>query len=769
LVLALCLAVASIVAESGMRSASADPTLSNTLGNGEPMVATDTSGLGGEQYYQNNQRNFWWNEYARRWDGIMPTASPPAASASAWWMWHGLDGTPTPVGLMEDGSGRTPDAYWDASARLLYVFFSRGNSGTSKFRRYAYDQGADRYVEQTPSAGVNAPTRMRGGRRVTIVKSPNGYLWAGVNSAETNEILVSRSTDGGNTWGEVAKLKDTAMAGDGHWVTFTGGGATRVGFAATEDGLAPGGEPRVHFLQIDQDEPDWRNPARWSDETTTLPDWEGDERADDELSAVVFENRVFIVIETEPLGNARKNGDPQLIVYERAPEGSWSKHVIRRYGGLDAKRPTITVDAATRALIVSAGTTQRTHADLWYAPIDSLAGRDEQWSTLRIFQVSDPTTENLYNTRLALPRLPVSGGAANFPVLINDRGDAKRMWRQVVNTSGGDPSPPPPGDDPPPGEDPPPDDPPGEDPPPDDDPPDVALPAPTGLTTTPTSLGIDLDWNDGPSQVAGYRVERSTSATGTFTQLHSGLLTSSNYRDTTAPLNATSYYRVVAVDADGAASPASTVSGTRSIAFRASTTASGRNLRSVSVARPAGVASGDVLLASVLTATTPTVTPPAGWSVVRDDVNGSALRQVTYVKVAGANEPTTYSWALSSQASATAIVSAYRGVDTTTPIAASSGQANASSTDITAPSLTAPVPNTLLAGFFGLNASTSIEEPGGMILQAQVQQTPGNQKLGAGSSDEIRVPSGSSGSRVATAGRAGESIGHLVALRPAGG
>jgi hypothetical protein len=296
--------------------------------------------------------------------------------------------------------------------------------------------------------------------------------------------------------------------------------------------------------------------------------------------------------------------------------------------------------------------------------------------------------------------------------------------------------------------------------------PDVAADAPTGLSAVSTSISIDLDWDDGT--VAGYRVERSASATGTFTQLHSGLLTSSNYRDTTAPLNATSYYRVTALDDDGVASPPSTVDVARSIAFRASTTASGRNLSSVSVERPSGVVSGDVLLASVLTATTPTVTPPAGWSVVRDDVNGSALRQVTYVKVAGANEPATYSWALSSQASATAILSAYRGVDTTTPIAASSGQANASSTDITAPSLTSPVANTLLAGFFGLDANITVEEPEGMILQAQVQQTPGNQKLGAASSDEILVPTGSSGPRVATVGRAGASIGHLVALRPAG-
>ncbi|MFA9431374.1 putative Ig domain-containing protein [Egicoccus sp. AB-alg2] len=413
------------------------PVLQNTLGDGVPVVGTDISSLGGQQYHQNNQRNVWWNEYQQRWDGILPTASPPASRSSAWWLWYGLEAeTPEPVTEVEDAPARTPDAYWDADERLLYVFFSRGNSGTSNFRRFAYDPTTDRYVEQRRPGGANAPTRLRGGKRVTIIKSPNGHLWAGVNSVETREILISRSTDGGDTWPEPVRIKDTAIGGEGHWVTFTQDGRTRVGFAATEDGVAP--DARVHFLHLDEDESQWADPASWTDETASLPDWEGDERADDELSAVVFEDRVFITIETEPLGDARSARRPQLIVYEREAGGGWLKHVILRYdrGINDAKRPVITVDASARLLIVSGGTTQRTHADLWYAPIDALQGRDEAWETLRVFQVTDPASENIYTTRMPLPRFPVTS-QSNLPILIDDRGDALNLRRQVVSSSGG--------------------------------------------------------------------------------------------------------------------------------------------------------------------------------------------------------------------------------------------------------------------------------------------------------------------------------------------
>jgi hypothetical protein len=121
----------------------------------------------------------------------------------------------------------TPDAFWDEGARTLYVFFSQGNSGTSRFRRFQYSPTTDRYVEVSRSGGVAAPDMLRGGSRVTITRSPNGHLWAGVNYENT--LLISRSTDGGNTWPNPVAIKTTAIAGEGHWAVFTAGGSTRVG------------------------------------------------------------------------------------------------------------------------------------------------------------------------------------------------------------------------------------------------------------------------------------------------------------------------------------------------------------------------------------------------------------------------------------------------------------------------------------------------------------------------------------------------------------
>ena len=431
-------------AGTSVRAQTNEPVLENVFDLDTPIIGTDLSGRPSGLYANNNPRNYWWNARQQRWDGFLPTASPPAGSASDWWLWHDLGGSPTPVALAETGKGRTPDTYWDEGSKTLYAFFSNGNSGTSRFRRFTYDATSDRYVETSKASGVAAPSMLRGGKRVTIIKSPNGHLWAGVNY--DNKLLVSRSTDGGDSWPDPVTLKTTAAPGEGHWVMFDVNGTTHVGFSATEDGKAPGGDARVHFVHLDQDDPGWNVPANWTDETAVLPAWEGDERADDELSAVAFENRVFIVIETEPLGDSRTNARPQLIVYEREAGGGWLKHIIQRYvgkGADDGKRPVITVDAATRLLIVTAGTTVNTHADLWYAPIDSLTTRDEQWSKLRVFEVSDPTTENIYDTRLPLPRDPITA-SADLLLMVDDRGDAKRMWRQAVRSTDAPPPPPPP-------------------------------------------------------------------------------------------------------------------------------------------------------------------------------------------------------------------------------------------------------------------------------------------------------------------------------------
>ena len=96
-------------------------------------------------------------------------------------------------------------------------------------------------------------------------------------------------------------------------------------------------------------------------------------------------------------------------------------------------------------------------------------------------------------------------------------------------------------------------------------PPDVTAPAtPTGLSANATGpTTVVLDWSDnGESDLAGYNVYRSASLGGTYTKLNGPLVTSSQYTDTSAPANATSYYKVSAVDTTGNESAQSTAANT---------------------------------------------------------------------------------------------------------------------------------------------------------------------------------------------------------------
>ncbi|HSV14191.1 MAG TPA: Ig-like domain-containing protein [Tepidisphaeraceae bacterium] len=93
----------------------------------------------------------------------------------------------------------------------------------------------------------------------------------------------------------------------------------------------------------------------------------------------------------------------------------------------------------------------------------------------------------------------------------------------------------------------------------------VAPAAPAGLTATGSSSGVTLSWTANiEADLAGYNVYRSTSATGTFFKLNtSGLITGTNFVDTTAPAGQASFYQVTAVDASSNESTAATANATR--------------------------------------------------------------------------------------------------------------------------------------------------------------------------------------------------------------
>jgi hypothetical protein len=174
---------------------------------------------------------------------------------------------------------------------------------------------------------------------------------------------------------------------------------------------------------------------------------------------------------------------------------------------------------------------------------------------------------------------------------------------------------------------------------------DITPPAqPTGLTASLTSRAVTLTWNaNTETDLAGYNVYRSGSAAGPYTKLNSALLTTRSYQDTTAPAVTTSFYQVQAIDQLGNASTPAQLSVKRGIAFRSATSAQVLIGTSITLNKPSGTASGDVLVAAIdIGLDTTTVTAPSGWTLVRSTASGSSLTQATYVHVAGTSEPSVW-------------------------------------------------------------------------------------------------------------------------------
>ncbi|MDN4609536.1 pectinesterase family protein [Arthrobacter burdickii] len=96
---------------------------------------------------------------------------------------------------------------------------------------------------------------------------------------------------------------------------------------------------------------------------------------------------------------------------------------------------------------------------------------------------------------------------------------------------------------------------------------DTTAPAlPGGLTATGTDDSVTLDWADNTeTDLTGYQVTRSTTATGTYAPLTETPLTDSTYTDTTATPGTAFFYKVTAIDAAGNTSPAASTEGTRTV------------------------------------------------------------------------------------------------------------------------------------------------------------------------------------------------------------
>ena len=159
----------------------------------------------------------------------------------------------------------------------------------------------------------------------------------------------------------------------------------------------------------------------------------------------------------------------------------------------------------------------------------------------------------------------------------------------------------------------------------------------------------------------------------------------------------------------------------------------------VTIDVPAGVQSGDTLVAQILVwdgSGSDVPAPPNGWTSIRHDSasNGNNITSWLYYRVAGSNEPASYGWNIGSQWAAGAM-GAWRG-GALSPLDRDSGagKAGASPLSEAAPSLTPANNNELQIYFYGSQTAVgpTITLPGAITQRFDAVSSKEGFSLGFG-------------------------------------
>jgi hypothetical protein len=159
-----------------------------------------------------------------------------------------------------------------------------------------------------------------------------------------------------------------------------------------------------------------------------------------------------------------------------------------------------------------------------------------------------------------------------------------------------------------------------------------------------------------------------------------------------------------------------------------------------------------------------TITPPAGWTLVLRQDSLSAIATACYVKVAGASEPTSYTWSFGSAGEASGGIASYSGVNPTTPVDASHAQYNLNSSNVDNTGVTTTTANDLLVYAVGINAATTVNVPAGFTQEWSIASSSSTTSE---MSQETFPSIGATGTIHGTHnGGANSNITLLIALKP---
>ncbi len=295
--------------------------------------------------------------------------------------------------------------------------------------------------------------------------------------------------------------------------------------------------------------------------------------------------------------------------------------------------------------------------------------------------------------------------------------------------------------------------------------------APASLTATATSSSqINLSWPDVVSET-GFKIERKTGSGGSYSQIATTGASVTTYSNTGLSSSTTYFYRVRATNAGGDSSYSPEASATTSSSpsvFRSASSA-GADSGTLTINKPTGTQSGDVMVATIAVRPDTTTITASGWTLVRrmDNSSGNANSLAVYYKVAGGSEPTNYSFSFSTSTGAAGGIASIIGIDTANPIDGDAGENTPSSLDHAAPSVTTRYANDMVVTSHAFASSATFTPPSGMTEAFDVA----SRSIGAtGESIEgnyqLQAAIGAIGVRTATASNdADTGNAHTLALK----
>ncbi|HEX4909841.1 MAG TPA: hypothetical protein VFV64_03665, partial [Permianibacter sp.] len=192
------------------------------------------------------------------------------------------------------------------------------------------------------------------------------------------------------------------------------------------------------------------------------------------------------------------------------------------------------------------------------------------------------------------------------------------------------------------------------------------------------------------------------------------------------------------------------------------------NQSTLTVSRPAGVQSGDLLLAQISWRGSRNLSAvPTGWTLRQLQLNGTTIRQAVYSKLATSIEPTSYTWQFSGSGRNAGGISAWRGVDSSDPVLSSAGNSNSSST-LAAPSLTVSTTNTVAVALFA-NAygNTNINTNAALTNLYSLATTAGSNGLAVAAGWRAEPTAGTLGPYYASASANYSYVASTIILKPA--